>query len=252
MVVRKSLAYAIIFACSLTMTLDAGGMRKKEAKSNWEKITESCKNNKKILVGSSIAAFIGYCIMQGDIPFVDIPVEWLNYFDVSLLMQVNPEQSSAEVIREIVSTLPQATSGPLLSDFSSELVTETIAASVSATPVPSISSFVTESVGISASYVKELFAEIPHEEIVSALQDVPYSVVKKISGAEELFEQIIRNGIDAVSEVEIDSLLNAINEFKIAVSAGTQTLTFWESAQLLTFCFNDNANVCNALELIAK
>ena len=167
----------------------------------------------KTAVAVPVAAFVAYSVVQGDIPFVDIPAEWLAYFDMTGWFEYFASQEA------IVSATSSTTSS--------------VCTTPSVTPSVTISSTITSLVTSTAAHIKSILESTPVLELKEIIQDVPQSVLNKIPGAPEIAQKIM-NDVQSVSESEISALIESVQAFSASVKAGTQTLGFWDNAILLS------------------
>lgn len=166
----------------------------------------------KTVVAVPVLAFIAYSVIQGDIPFVDIPAEWLEYFDTTGWFNYFANQEP------IVSVTSSATSS--------------VWATPPATPTSTISATISSLVTSTAAHIKSILESTPILELKEIIQDVPQSVLDKIPGAAEIAQKVI-NDVQSVSESEISALIESVQAFSASLKAGTQTLGFWERTDLI-------------------
>gem|GEM_PF-5475247 len=193
-----------------------------------QKKVSTCKKIKNFIFSPKtaviipVAAFVAYSVVQGDIPFVDIPAEWLEYFDTTGWFNYFANQESISS------------------------VTSSLWATPSATPTPTISATISSLVTTTAAHIKSILESTPVAELKEIIQGIPVSVLEKIPGAAEIAQKAM-NDVQSISEHEISALIESVQAFSASVKAGSETLGFWDSATLLVLSIN-HAEFLNQFE----
>lgn len=186
-----SFLLTILLAVSVS-GLQSGGNQKKEQKSRYKQAVDFLRNHKAAAIAVPIVAVVAYSIVQGDIPFIDIPQEYLEYFDLTAWS--NYFTASTEIILD----------------------------SGSGADAP------TTLIMSQAAEVKSLLEALPKKELKAIIDAIPESMIARVPEASSIAEKVVQD-LNSVSDVEISSLIESINACIVSMKANGETLSVSES-----------------------
>ncbi len=193
----RSFLLTILLAVSVS-GLQASGNQKKQQKSKCKKAVHFLLNHKTAAIAVPIVALVAYSIVQGDIPFIDIPQEYLEYFDLTAWS--NYFTASTEIILDSGSGV----------DAPTTLIMS------------------------QAAEVKSLLESLPRPELKEIIDAIPESIIARVPEASLIAEKVVHN-LNSVSDSEIGSLIESVNTYIATMKANGETLSISESLAFIKF-----------------
>lgn len=173
----------------------------------------------KNVVGASLIALAAYSIIEGDIPFIDLPQGFVEYFNPISWYNYVTAPSITPIIPPTIESIVNACMSMADSSMSQ------------------------------ASQVKSFLECIPNAVLQEIIGALPESLLQRVSGAEIIVEKVAHN-IHSVSEAEVNALIESIKACIIAMKESGKALSMDEKVRLFRL-YLDHYDVINAMDSLA-
>ncbi|MBS1987484.1 hypothetical protein JST56_00655 [Candidatus Dependentiae bacterium] len=217
MIIKKNIYsfFCIVLLALSVSTAEAVDSREDRPISNYNKAIHFLLNYK-TAIAVPIIALVAYSVILGDIPFVDIPQELLEYFD--LTSWGNYFTTSSEILLDSESGVEESIT--LIDDKPAQ--------------------------------IKSLLQTLSGAEIKAIIEAIPASILKCLPQKEVdiIFEKMAQ-GINFVSESEISGLVKSIKACIALLKESGEKLSSRESVRLFGIYFK-HYDLVDQLEAIIK